>query len=53
MSSSNPWQFTREIVWGAAFNIKGSLYVTGGAAGRCYNNRTFRLRAGYAGGSLP
>jgi hypothetical protein len=43
----------REIVWGAAFNIDGDLYVTGGAAGRCYNNRTFRLRAGYAGASHP
>ncbi|MHC4253582.1 MAG: Kelch repeat-containing protein, partial [Planctomycetota bacterium] len=43
----------REIVWGAAFNIDGSLFITGGAAGRCYNNRTFRLRAGYAGASHP
>jgi hypothetical protein len=34
----------REIVWGAAFNIGGEIYVTGGAAGRCYSNRTFRLR---------
>ena len=43
----------REIVWCAAFNIDGELYVTGGAAGRCYNNRTFRLRACYAGASHP
>ncbi len=34
----------REIVWGAAFSIDGDLYLTGGGAGRCYNNRTFRLR---------
>jgi len=34
----------REIVWGCAFNIDGSLYMTGGQGGRCYNNRTFRLR---------
>jgi len=34
----------RELVWGAAFNHIGRLYITGGAAGRCYNNRTFVLR---------
>ena len=37
-------QLPRELVWGAAFNIDGALYLTGGAAGRCYSNRTFRLR---------
>ena len=34
----------REIVWGCAFNLDGGLYITGGQGGRCYNNRTFRLR---------
>ena len=34
----------RELVWGAAFSHAGRLHITGGAAGRCYNNRTFRLR---------
>jgi hypothetical protein len=34
----------RELAWGVGFTLKGNLYVTGGAAGSSYNNRTFRLK---------
>jgi hypothetical protein len=34
----------RELAWGAAAVVNGRLMVTGGAAGRCYNDRTFLLR---------
>lgn len=34
----------RELAWGAAAELEGRLIVTGGAAGRCYSNRTFILR---------
>ncbi|WP_158499701.1 Kelch repeat-containing protein [Zobellia galactanivorans] len=34
----------RELAWGVGFNLNGQLYVTGGAAGKSYNNRTFRLK---------
>jgi hypothetical protein len=34
----------RDLAWGAAAVVNGRLLVTGGAAGRCYNNRTFLLR---------
>jgi hypothetical protein len=34
----------RELAWGAAATVNGRLMITGGAAGRCYNNRTFLLR---------
>ncbi len=34
----------REIVWGAGTTVQGQLLVVGGAAGRCFNNRTFALR---------
>ena len=34
----------RELAWGVGFTINNDLYVTGGAAGFAYNNRTFRLK---------
>ena len=34
----------RDLAWGAAGTVDGRLLVVGGAAGRCYNNRTFLLR---------
>lgn len=34
----------RELAWGTGFTIDGQLYITGGAAGRAYSNRTFRLK---------
>ncbi len=34
----------RDLAWGAAATVNGRLLVAGGAAGRCYNNRTFILR---------
>jgi hypothetical protein len=45
----NQWrkgpELPRELIWGCAFNIEGALYLSGGAGGRCYNGRTFRLRS--------
>jgi hypothetical protein len=34
----------RPLAWGAGTSVGGHLMVIGGAAGRCYNNRTFCLR---------
>ena len=46
--SSNSWRrgpnLPRELAWGAAITVANRLLVAGGAAGRCYNNRTFLLR---------
>ena len=34
----------RELAWGVAFVIGEKLLITGGAAGRCFSNRTFELK---------
>ncbi|WOO40598.1 hypothetical protein [Rubellicoccus peritrichatus] len=37
------------LIWGAAFNIDGELYVTGGCEGRGYSNATYKLRSSNKG----
>lgn len=44
-------ELPRELSWGAASEVGGRLMVTGGAAGRCYNDRTFLLRQ--TSGAIP
>jgi hypothetical protein len=36
----------RDLAWGASCVLGGRLLIAGGAGGRSYNNRTFRLRNG-------
>ncbi len=33
----------RELSWGAAATVDDELYIIGGAGGRCYSNKVFRL----------
>ncbi len=35
----------RDLAWGAAAVVDGDFYVIGGASGRCYSNKVFRLKA--------